>query len=512
MVDADHPLQGSTVTSDEYQPVRVRYAPSPTGSPHIGNSRTMLFNWFLARRYGGQFIVRIEDSDTARTVPGSVENILEGLRWLGVTWHEGPEVGGPYGPYFQSQRRELYQYYSHRLIESGHAYRCYCSPERLNQIHAEQDRQRKPHRYDRRCRFLSAAERRQYEASGAPFVVRFAMPTEGTTTFHDMLRGPITFNNADIDDMILLKSDGFPTYHLGNVVDDHLMRITHVLRGEEYLSTAPVHVLEYRALGWKEPYLIHLPLILGPDRTKLSKRHGAMSVLEFRDLGYLPEAVINFLMLLGWSYDDKTEILTPDQIAQAFSLDRLGTSASIWARDRLDWMNGVYIRSLSPAELARRVRPFMERPEAEGGLPDEVPRPLDMAYLTAVIRLEQERMKTLAEAPQMTTFFFVDELTYDPALLVGKGMDRAQAEAGLARTLAIVADAQPWTAAAIEAPMRALAADLGLKTGQLFGTVRVAITGRTVSPPLFETMEVLGRECTIKRLRAALERLRAENR
>jgi glutamyl-tRNA synthetase len=508
MVDTDDAHEGNT-SHATYGPVRVRYAPSPTGFPHIGNSRTMLFNWFLVRRYGGQFIVRIEDSDTARTVPGSLENILEGLRWLGVEWHEGPEVGGPYGPYFQSQRRELYRYYSHCLIESGHAYRCYCSSERLAQIHAEQDKQRKPHRYDRRCRFLSEAERRAYEASGAPFVVRFAMPTEGTTTFHDALRGAITFTNADIDDMILLKSDGFPTYHLGNVVDDHLMRITHVFRGEEYLSTAPVHVLEYRALGWQEPIWVHVPLILGPDHAKLSKRHGAMSVLEFRDLGYLPEAIINFLMLLGWSYDDKTEILSPEQIGQVFSLEHLGTSASIWARDRLDWMNGVHIRMLSPTELAERVRPFMERSEAAGGLPDEVSRPLDIAYLTAVIRLEQERMKTLAEAPQMTTFFFVDDLQYDPVLLIGKGMDHARAEVGLQRALAILEPLEFWEAAAMEPPMRALATELGLKTGQLFGTIRVAITGRTVAPPLFETMAVLGRERTLGRLRVALAHLRA---
>jgi len=506
MAEDEH--NGKMSTHDRHEPVRVRYAPSPTGFPHIGNSRTMLFNWFMAQRYGGQFIVRIEDSDTARTVPGSVENILEGLRWLGVRWDEGPEVGGPYGPYYQSQRRDLYQYYSHRLIASGHAYRCYCSPERLAQVHAEQDKQHKPHRYDRLCRFLSDAERREREASGAPFVVRFAMPMEGTTTFHDALRGDITFDNADIDDMILLKSDGLPTYHLGNVVDDHLMRITHVFRGEEYLSTAPLHVLEYRALGWKEPVLVHVGLIVAPDRSKLSKRHGAMSVLEFRDLGYLPEAIINFLMLLGWSYDDKTEILTPDQIARSFSLERLGASASVWARDRLDWMNGVHIRMLSPEELAERVRPFMERPEAAGGLPDVVRRPLDTAYLVAIVRLEQERLKTLAELPQMTTFFFIDDLDYDPALLIGKGMDRARAEAGLQQTLAVLEPLEPWEAATIELPMRALAAELGLKAGQLFGTVRVAITGRTISPPLFETMEVLGRARTIARIREALARLR----
>ncbi|MBM4448931.1 MAG: glutamate--tRNA ligase, partial [Chloroflexi bacterium] len=296
------------------KPVRVRFAPSPTGFPHVGNIRTALFNWLFARHSGGVFIVRIEDTDVARRVKGALEGILGGLRWLGLDWDEGPEVGGKYGPYFQSQRLDLYREAAKRLVAQGDAYYCYCSSERLAEIRAEQQKRKQSVGYDRHCRDLTGAERKQKEAEGITPVVRFKMPLEGQTSFKDIIWGEIVVENSTLDDYVLLKSDGYPTYHLANVVDDHLMEISHVLRAEEWLSSVPRHKLLYQALGYEMPLLAHLPMILGTDRSKLSKRHGAVSITEYKEQGYLPEAMVNFLALLGWSLDDKTEIFSRDEL------------------------------------------------------------------------------------------------------------------------------------------------------------------------------------------------------
>ncbi len=279
--------------------VRVRYAPSPTGLPHVGNIRTALFNWLFARHSGGSFIVRIEDTDVNRKVEGAVEAILDGLRWLGIDWDEGPEVGGEYGPYFQSQRLDIYQKAAQLLVTEGHAYPCYCSAQRLEQMRAEQTRRKQPPGYDRRCRSLSQEERAKFEAQGIIPVIRFKIPLEGQTRFNDLIKGEVVFDNSTLDDFVLLKSDGYPTYHLANVADDHLMKITHVLRADEWLSSTPRHMLLYNALGYQPPLFAHLPMILGTDRSKLSKRHGATAITEYRDLGYLPQAMMNFLALLG---------------------------------------------------------------------------------------------------------------------------------------------------------------------------------------------------------------------
>jgi len=288
---------------------RVRFAPSPTGFPHVGNMRTALFNWLFARHCGGKFVVRIEDTDQTRLVKGAVEAVLDGLGWLGLDWDEGPGVGGPYGPYFQSQRLELYQEIANRLVRQGDAYYCYCSPERLAAMRAEQERLKLPPGYDRHCRNLDPEEEARYIAQGITPVVRMKVPTDGETTFHDLIRGDVTFKNATLDDFVLLKSDHYPTYHLANVVDDWSMKISHVLRAEEWLSSTPRHLLIYKALGFEPPEFAHLPMILGPDRSKLSKRHGAVSIIEYKEKGYLPQAMFNFLALLGWSVDDKTEII-----------------------------------------------------------------------------------------------------------------------------------------------------------------------------------------------------------
>ncbi|OGO58452.1 MAG: glutamate--tRNA ligase, partial [Chloroflexi bacterium RBG_19FT_COMBO_47_15] len=443
--------------------VRVRFAPSPTGYPHLGNIRTALFNWLFARHNNGIFILRIEDTDVARLVEGATDVILESLRWLGIDWDEGP--------YFQSQRLELYREVTDRLLKQELAYQCYCSIERLESMRQEQMKRKQPPGYDRHCRNLTREQRAEMEAKGIIPVVRFKTPLEGQTPFNDLLRGQITFENTTLDDFVLLKSDGYPTYHLANIVDDHLMEISHVLRADEWLSSTPRHVLLYQALGWQPPQFAHLPMILGPDRSKLSKRHGATSITEYQEQGYLPEAMFNFLVLLGWALDDKTELLTREDIIKHFSLERISKTAAVFNKDKLDWMNGVYLRGLSLEGFSRRAIPFLER-----DLPTEINRPLDIGYVRQLVPLVQERARTLAEVPQLSDFFFVEKLEYDVGLLLGK-IDKAEAIKGLQASVARVDSLKDWDAASLEAVFRPLAEELKLKTGVFFGLLRVAVTG-----------------------------------
>ena len=473
--------------------VRVRFAPSPTGYPHLGNIRTALFNWLFARHNDGTFILRIEDTDVARLVEGATDIILDSLRWLGLDWDEGP--------YFQSQRLGIYCGVADQLVEEELADLCYCSPQRLESMRQEQMKRKQPPGYDRRCRHLTREQRAELKASGVTPVVRFKSPFEGQTSFHDLIRGEIVFENSTLDDFVLLKSDGYPTYHLANIVDDHRMEISHVLRADEWLSSTPRHVLLYQALGWQPPQFAHLPMILGPDRAKLSKRHGATAINEYCDQGYLPQAMVNFLALLGWSLDDKTEFLSRQEIVKHFSLDRVSKTAAVFNRDKLDWMNGVYLRGLSLEEFSQRAVSFLER-----DLPSEVERPLDADYVHQIVPLIQERAKTLAEVPQLTDFFFVDKLEYDAGLLLGR-IEGAEAVGALQASLAKLEGLQNWDAASLEAVLRPLADELNLKTGVFFGLLRVAATGRTAAPPLFQTMEVLGRERCFERLRVALDKL-----
>ena len=343
-------------------PVRTRYAPSPTGEPHLGNIRTALYDWLLARHYGGQFILRIEDTDQQRYAEGGVEALFSALRWLGLEWDEGPDVGGPHGPYVQSERLELYNSYTDRLLAQDNAYQCYCSPERLAEVRKQQQARKEPPRYDRRCRDLTPEQRAEAEASGVAPVVRFKTPLTGETVAHDVLRGDIVFKNETLDDFVLMKSDGYPTYHLAAIVDDHLMEITHVIRSDEWLPSAPRHFLIYQAFGWEPPLIAHVSRVLGPDKTKLSKRHGAHSVLDYREQGFLPDAVINFLALLGWSLDDHTEIIDRQTLVQHFDLDRVLPNPAVFNQDKLLWMNGMYIRQMPPETLADVLRPIWRTP------------------------------------------------------------------------------------------------------------------------------------------------------
>jgi glutamyl-tRNA synthetase len=477
--------------------VRVRFAPSPTGAPHVGNIRTALFAYLWARHTGGKFILRIEDTDQAREVENGLELILESLRFLGLNWDEGPDIGGDYGPYRQSERLSIYQEHAKQLVAKGAAYYCYCTSERLERMRAEQKALGLPTRYDGKCRRLTPEERTQHEQAGDSKVVRLAVPQEGTTTLNDFIHGDLTIANKDVDDQVLLKSDGFPTYHLAVVVDDHLMKILPVMRGDDWIPSFPKHVLLYKAFGWEVPPHGHLPNVLGSDKKKLSKRHGATSVFQFKQEGYLAEALLNFLALLGWAYDDKTELFTREKLIECFELEKIGHAPAIFDLTKLDWMNSVYIRELSDDDLAKRLLAFL--PQA------------DYATMREFAPIIKTRIKKLSDIVTLGDFLFEEELEYDPQLLIGKGMDAPSALAGLRATQATLEKYPSYAdEERIEAELRTAAERLGMKNAAFFGTLRVAVTGKTVSPPLMGSIRVLGREKTLRRIARALSLLKRE--
>lgn len=483
--------------------VRVRFAPSPTGEPHIGNIRTAIFDWLFARRNGGDFLIRVEDTDQARKVEGATDAMLESLRWLGLDWDEGPDIGGSNSPYYQSQRLDRYRHIADSLVVNGWAYHCFCSTNRLATLRKEQQRQDEGNTgYDRLCRSLSEAEVEARIALRETPVVRFRMPDEGTTGIEDLIHGTVTFENRLYDDFVMLKSDGYPTYHLASVVDDHEMEITHVTRGIDWLSSIPLHIQLYRALNWRPPTFVHLPLILAPDRTKLSKRHGATSVAEFREIGILPETMLNFLTLLGWSLDDKTEIFSRDELIQRFSFERVSLSDAVWDEDKLRWMNGVHIRESRSERFSEALDDFWQRYP-----PQEFTESPDTGFAIKAGGLIQNRIKTLAEAAPMLPFFFKDA-DYTTEELVQKGMDPLGTRVALSAVAEGLMALTKFETESIEGLIRPLAASLNLKVGQLLGTLRVATTGLKVSPPIFETMEALGRDRTLNAIQSAIERLR----
>ena len=479
-------------------------APSPTGNFHIGGARTALFNWLFARHNNGVFVLRIEDTDQVRSKPEYLENILWSLRWLGLNWDEGPEVGGPYGPYFQTQRLELYRQATQRLLDEGKAYYCYCTPEELEAARAEARAAKQPFRYRGRCRLRPPDQRPIFLGEERLPVVRFATPMEGVTTFDDVIHGPISINNSELDDFVIMKSDGIPTYNMAVVVDDAAMKITHVIRGDEHIANTPKQVLLYQALGLEPPRFAHVPLVLGMDRAKLSKRYGASTVSDFARLGYLPDAIVNYLVLLGWSYDDKQEIFTREELIRYFSLDRVGKTGGAFNMDKLDWMNGYYIRQLSIDDLLERSLPFLREANL---IPPGPPAPELHSYLKAIMPLVQERLKKLSELPGLIDFFLTDRLEYDTELLVQKGMDIPSTMSALVRARDLLAALPSFDVDLMDAEMRRLADELNLKTAQLFGALRVAVTGRTVAPPLFQTMAVLGRQRTLARIDEAIRKL-----
>jgi glutamyl-tRNA synthetase len=486
-------------------PARVRFAPSPTGRLHIGSARTALYGYLLARQTNGVFLLRIEDTDRKRFVPGAEEEIFLALSWLGMEWDEGPDVDGPYAPYRQSERKDIYLEHAEKLVDSGHAYYCFCTPERLATVRKEQQARKEAPRYDGLCRRLSSEEARERKKAGEANVVRFKTPREGSTVGVDVIRGEITVENATLDDYIILKSDGLPTYHLAVIVDDHLMEITHVLRTSEWLPTFPLHVLIYEAFGWEQPEWVHMSVLLNPSgKGKLSKRHGsgkshAVHPMDLKELGYVPEAVVNWLALMGWSYDDRTEYFDmPDLIAK-FSLAKLNASPAAVNFSKLDHFNGLHIRSFSEEELVEKLLPYFHA--ADLSVTDE--------QLWRVVPLIQERIRTLDEAVEMAGFLFRDGVAPDPQELVGKNMTPSESADAVCHSMEVLHEFGQLETDRLEIALRELAEKLELKVGQLFGILRVAVTGQRVSPPLIETMELLGKKIVMERLESAQEALKA---
>lgn len=482
------------------QSVRVRFAPSPTGALHLGSARTALFNWLFARHHGGAFILRIEDTDAARSTEASTRTIVEGLRWLGIDWDEGPGVGGAYGPYFQTERLELYRRYADELVRRGFAYPCYCTAEEVNERRQAMREAGLDPKYDRRCYGLSDAERARLEREGRRPVLRFYSSDEGETVIQDLVRGELRFANKLLDDFVIIRSDGLPTYNFAVVVDDHLMAITHVIRGDDHISNTPRQVQVFEALGVPAPRYAHLAMILGPDRTKLSKRHGAQSVMEFAEAGYLPEAVVNYLALLGWAYDDAQEIFDiPGELIEKFSLEKVSKTPAIFDREKFEWMNGVHIRRLSPRELAARARPLLEK---AGLLSPELPDG-EEERLVGIVEAVQPRVKTLNEIPAATAYFFSDDLSYDEKA-VEKWLRREYVPGLFTRLLEELAPLEPFDAAGIERVLDRVGEAMQLGKGNVMQPIRVAVTGGTVSPGMYETLALLGKERTLARLRQAL--------
>lgn len=487
--------------------VRVRFAPSPTGYLHIGGARTALYNWLFARHCGGTFILRIEDTDRNRYVPDALSDIMASLRWMGIDWDEGPEVGGGYGSYFQSERLELYQKYAGQLVDEGKAYRCYCTSERLDQLRKEQETNKQWVGYDRYCMNMTDGERQEKEAAGAKSVIRFKIPREGRTLFQDMIRGELSFDNGILDDFVLLKSDGFPTYHLANVIDDHFMKISHVMRGDEWIPSTPRHVLLYQAFGWEPPQYAHLPIFLAPGGGKLSKRHGATSVREYREKGYLPEALFNFLLMLGWNPGTDRELFSLADAAKEFTMERINASPVALSFEKLDWFNGVYIRNLSPDDLAKHCLPYLQQ---AGLLPEPCPEER-YRYLVQLMPLVRERLKSIPEITDLASYFLLEEI---PApvkeLLIPRKMDANQSLQALEGAQeALKAVGSDFKETDLEKALRGTAEKLGVQDGQVFMPLRVAISGRTATPGIFETLHVLGKERVVIRVQNAIQILKS---
>ncbi len=473
--------------------MRLRFAPSPTGALHIGSVRTILYNYLFARQRDGTLILRVEDTDKDRLVAGAIDSIYDGLHWLGIKWNEGPQEGGPHAPYVQSERLPLYQKHAQELIDKGAAYYCFCSKERLAAVRAEQEARKEPTRYDRLCRSIppdDAAERAKTE----PHVIRLKVPDEGTLAIDDLVHGHIGWQAETIEDQIILKSDGFPTYHLAVVIDDHVMEITHIMRGDEWVASVPKHLLIYRAFGWDAPPMAHVPSVLGPDGKKLSKRHGSTAVSQFREDGYLPEALINYLALVGWSPGTEDEVFSVDDLNRVWKIEQVQSAGGKWDRERLDFFNGVWIRKLSVDELVRRLEPF-------------VPAEWDRAVLKRIAPHIQERMKTLNDAEEQIRFLFTDDIGYETKLLIPKKSDRVATAEALVHARAVLAELEPFSGAVIQTALETLADQLGWSRKDLNGAVRMAITGRQVGPPLYESLEVLGKEKSLKRIEMAQELL-----
>jgi glutamyl-tRNA synthetase len=479
--------------------IRVRFAPSPTGSLHIGGARTALFNWLFARHHGGKLVLRIDDTDTTRSTDASRRQILSSLKWLGLDWDEGPEAGGPHAPYYQSQRFELYRKAAARLVAEGKAYYCYCAPEELELRRKEALAERKDPRYDGRCRRLAPDARSRMETEGRKPVIRLQIPESGETVVHDCVRGDVSFANELLDDFVIMKSNGVPTYNFATVVDDLEMRITHILRAEEHLSNTPRQILVYQAMGLPLPVFAHVSMILAPDRSKLSKRHGATSVEEFMEQGYLPEALVNYLALLGWSPNGDEEILSRKEMVRQFSLEDLGKNAAIYDLKKLTWINGHYLNESDLDRVTGQVIPLLKEQKL---IPEKFSHSFYL-YIRNVVGTVRSRTKTVNEIVDASTYFFRDDFAYDE-----KGVRKYFSEPVVAGVLRKARQRlerlEPFNVETTEDAYRKLTEELGIKTGELFHPTRLALSGRTMTPGLFEIMMTLGKARTLQRLDRAV--------
>jgi len=488
------------------QPARVRFAPSPTGYLHLGGARTALYDYLLARQTGGQFILRIEDTDQKRFQEDAQGDLEQALHWMGIPWDEGPDAGGGYGPYRQSLRKEIYQEHAERLISEGKAYYCFCDADRLEKVREEQLKNNQNPRYDGTCRQLDPEEAARRAAAGEPHVIRFKSPKEGSTSAVDLLRGEITVENSALDDIILVKSNGLAVYHLAAMVDDQLMGITHVIRGSEWLPTFPIHKLIYEAFGWNEPIWVHLSVLLKPDgKGKMSKRDVEQArdsglpifIKDMADLGYLPEAVVNWIALMGWSYDDKTEFFTLEDLVKKFSLEKLNPSPAAINFSKLDHFNGLHIRELAVEDFARRIQPYFEA--AGFKVKEDILLPVAAAI--------QNRTKKLTEVGQMAGFFFQEQVEFQPERVASQKFPAETAAAAAGELIELFRGSDGLDQESTEAPIRQLAKDMEIKAGMVFGLLREALTGQKVSPPIFDITPILGRDLVLKRLEAAREQL-----
>jgi len=485
-------------TSQSGQPVRVRIAPSPTGDPHVGTAYIGLINYLYARQHGGKFVLRIEDTDRTRFVATSEQMIFDALRWLGLEWDEGPDVGGPFGPYRQSERAEIYREHAEMLLRNGTAYRCFCTPEELEAARRQQVAAKLPPRYPGTCRNLAAAEIEAKVAAGVPHTIRMRVPAEGSTSFRDELRGAITFEHRNVDDQVLMKSDGFPTYHLANVVDDHLMQISDVIRAEEWISSTPKHVLLYRFFGWEAPRFWHMPLLRNTDKSKISKRKNPVSLVYYRQAGFLPEAMLNFLGLMGGGMpadiNNATEKFTLAEMLEHFDIKNIRLGGPVFDLTKLRWLNGEYLRAMTPDEFYAALRSTV----------------LSDAHLSQIAALVQTRVETLAEFGNLTHFFFADDVMPAPEVFLPKKRTPEETLEFAGEQLTVL-EATDWTHAALEPALKQLGEAKGWSVKENFMLLRAIVTGSTMSPPLIESMIVFGKARTLDRMRRFLEAQRKKS-
>jgi glutamyl-tRNA synthetase len=484
-------------------PVRVRFAPSPTGYLHVGGARTALFNFLYAKHTGGTFILRIEDTDRTRFVEGALAEIYQSLNWLGLSWDEGPQVGGPAGPYIQSERLALYERHAQELLDKGHAYRCFCTAARLEEVRLTREKARMLTGYDKHCRNLSPEDQQRLLREGKSFVVRLKVPADRTVVFTDVIRGAIEYKTEVLDDLVILKSDGFPTYHLANVVDDHEMKISHVLRGDEWISSTPRHILLYEAFGWVPPHFAHMPVILDPSGGKLSKRKGAASVMDYKNRGILSDALFNFLALLGWSPGggDMREKMSRQEIIDAFAIEQISPKGAVLDEQKLDWMNGLYLMESTAERLAPEVIGLWK----EKGTVSADRRDNDR-YLLSVIRMFKDRSKRINEIADNSVYFFKDPETYEEKAV--QKHFKTGTGAVLRELLEKLGAMENFTHEEIDALYRGHAAQTGISIGELVHPTRLAVSGVSFGPGLFEMMEVLGKEAVTRRIRTAIDKIK----